>query len=1105
MHEARVITARPHRLFQPVVERVGELYARGERIILLVPEQLTLEAERELMKRLKLEGFFNIDVLSPSRLCERVLDETGRDSREPLTDAGRRMAISQTLEQLGDSLHYYGSTTHRRGFVEKLSALITDMKRGELSVEMLRKFTDSVPEGLTKHKLNDLCLIYERYEQFLMNRFSDGEDRLEYVASRFKRSAELGGSHMFVYGFDTLPEQLMRLLCAAAPVCLSLTVALVCDSQKKRDGDLFLPVRQGIARFGEALARQGISIKIEPLPDEPLLSAPDIRHVDEELFTLSPGKFNGNCENIYYYSGLSPFEEATLMSRQVLRLIREGADIERIAVLAPEGGDYDFAVSAALRLSGIMFFADRRMPAASHGLTRYLMSALRAAANGYRNEDVIGMIKSGFSPLTFEEGCELENYSFCYGINMKRWTQPFTRGDEAVRQRCEELRQRLMEPLMRAREGIVSARNAAESMTAVFNLLKDVDAYNALMREEERLVNEGMLVRAGQNSQIWQALLSLMDELVRLEGNARVPLKHIAERLECGISAVTLKALPPASGMLHAGALGHALNIDADYVFLLGLSDGILKRETDSLLTDEERAAAQEATGCHLGLTDMSRSIMARLDMKTAMTLPKRGLFMSYSKTSASGEALRPATLLSVIQQKMFGEIKQSPVPVNELPMSAAQAVAELGILIRAYADGVETAEEGTRRRKLIGELLANSDTAPIAMRVISAPDRDNGAKPITPEEARALYGDETLSVSRLEEFASCPFKHFVDYGLRPIRLREWKVDPIETGNFFHAGLNAFSKLARKEPSFPQISEKRTAEIMDEAVEPIIAELMQGPMGDGERSLKRFELARNALTRAGTTIVKQLSAGSFNIYDTEASFGYERGLPPILLKLSDGREIMLRGRIDRIDRYDAPETVYLRVIDYKSSQKKLEAANAWWGLQLQLLLYLDVCTAAIPGSKPAGAFYFYVADPIINSPNDAKEFVEEKLRSVLTLKGITLCELEVIEAMDAGETPCVLPPIFLKSGQMKKDAHALSLNQMQALIRHARDTATELANGIFGGKTDIEPVRSGETATCSYCDFKSICRFDSSASDAPFRELPKMGMDDMREQLDAQN
>ncbi|MBQ7825710.1 MAG: PD-(D/E)XK nuclease family protein, partial [Clostridia bacterium] len=799
---------------------------------------------------------------------------------------------------------------------------------------------------------------------------------------------------------------------------------------------------------------------------------------------------------------LSPFEEATLMTREVMNLVQRGIALERIAVLYPDSDGYAFAVSSALSDSGIPFYTDRQMPASSHGLVQFLLSALHAMADGWRNRDMLTLLKSGYAPFTFEESCDLENYVRGCGIDRLRWTKPFTRVaqyDPLQHERCEQLRLRLMEPLLKARQGLVDARDAASSLEAVFNLLLDAGAYETLQKEEKRLLEAGFTARASQNSQIWQAVLALMDQLVRLGGSARIPLKHIASRLECGFSAITLASLPPASGMLHAGTLGHLLQEDADAVFLLGLGDGLLAKDTDSLLTPEERLQTQNDTGCFLGLTDENRMLLAKLDLKRAMTLPRRFLYLSCARTAPDGAALRPLSLLAHLRDKLLPGISSLPVPEAELPMSATQALGRLSPLMRAHADGAASLSPEWQER--LHTLLRSPATAPMAMHLLRSVHFDGAAQPLSPAQARTLYGEDVLSVSRLEAFAECAFRHFVDYGLRPHTLREWKVDPIETGTFYHAGLNNFAKLARRENAFPHMPAEAIERMADKAIEPLLEELLSGPMGDGDRSLARFEAARSAIRRAAKTIATHLSAGRFTLWRTEASFGYEGGFPPIVLVLSDGREVALRGRIDRIDRYDTPDSVYLRVIDYKSSQQNLEAARTWWGLQLQLLLYLDVCTSAIPGAKPAGAFYFYVADPLVETEADVRSVVEDKLREKFQLRGIALSDLDILSAMDEGEVPCVLPGMHLKSGELKKTARALDELQLTALLQHARQVAGELAQRLFEGETVISPMCESSRTACDFCDFRPICRFDAHAPEAEVRQLPSMNMEELRAAL----
>lgn len=1098
----RILTARPHRLFSAVVRELGTLEKQGEKAILLVPEQFTLAAEHELMDRLHLDGLFLIDVLSPSRLYERVLSAAGRDGREPLDDSGRRMAIGQALEKLEDKLPYYGSIMSRRGFVEKLSALLTDMKRGGLTPEGLETYADTLEDALQKAKLHDLSQIYAQYQAVLSGRFSDSEDQLSFVAGKLAKSGCLNGQHLYVYGFDTLPEQLMRMLCSAAALCKSLTIALLCDGESAPDGEIYAPIRQGIGRFTAMLAEEGITARQIPLSPEPLAHAPEMTHLDRFLFARSTSAFSHQPDSVYLSESLSPFDEATQMSREVMWLTQQGVKLENITVLYPDSDGYEFAVASALNDSGIPFYTDRKMPAASHGLVQFLLSALRAMSDGWRNRDMLPLFKSGYAPFTFEEACDLENYVHTCGIDRSRWTQAFTRTsryDPQQHLRCEELRQRLMEPLLKARKALVDARDATSSLSAVFTLLLDINAYEMLQKEEERLMSHGFTARANQNSQIWQAILSLMDQLVRIGGSSRIPLKHIATRMECGFSAVSLASLPPAGGMLHAGTLGHLLAEEADAVFILGLSDGLLTKETDSLLTPEERQKTQEDTGCFLGLTDENRTLLAKLDLKRAMTMPKKYLFLSCARTAPDGTALRPLSLLETLEKELLPGIPESPVQGDALPMSSMQAFSRLSLLLRAHSDGVASLSENWQER--LKQLLRSPKTASETMRLLRALRFDGSAQPLSPQQTRALFGDEVLSVSRLEAFAECPFKHFVNYGLRPHVLREWKIDPIETGTFYHAGLNNFARLAKREKDFPSLPSERINQMAEEAIAPLIEELMAGPMGDGERSRARFELARNAIRRAAQTITTHLAAGRFSLYRTEASFGYEGGMPPIVLVLSDGREVALRGRIDRIDRYDSPESVYLRVIDYKSSQQSLEASRTWWGLQLQLLLYLDVCTSAIPDAKPAGAFYFYVADPLVETASDLQSLAEDRLREKFQLRGIALSDVEILTAMDNSDIACVLPSMYQKNGELRKAAKALDEGQLRSLLHHAREVACELAQRLFDGETRISPVREASRTTCDFCDFRTICRFDCDTPDADVREIPSMSMEELREAL----
>jgi ATP-dependent helicase/nuclease subunit B len=1100
--EIRVWYARAHRLLRPVAAAVGALYARGEPCLLLVPEQLTLQMERELLDRLRLTGFFTIEVLSPSRLSQRVLAAVGADGREPLSQAGRRMAVNLALEKCEKKLLYYQSSAQRPGFTEKLAALIADLKRGGLTPDALAAHARELPEGIRRAKLCDLATAYTAYEDALADRFGDGEDMLTYLAGRMPECGLLSGRHVFVYGFDALPEPLVALLSAMGGLCESLTVALTCDHEAAPDGDLYRPVRQSVARFAAALRARGLTLSETYLPAEPLPAAPAIRHLDAALFSYPDRRFAGVPQGVYVSQHQSPFEEATFAARHIMRLCAEGMDIERIALLHPDQNGYAFAVAAAMTDSGLPFHTDEKLPAASHALARFLLAAVRAMAGEYQREDMLAVMKSGYAPLAFDEACQLENYARAYGIHKKKWLAPFQKGSDERAARCEALRARLMGPLQKAREAIVASRDARASLGALMGLLTDVQAYERLKDEEAALLNADMLVRAGQNSQLWQAVLTLFDQLFALSGGARIPLSRMEGRLACGFAALSLAELPPASQMLHAGTLGHYLSGEMDAVFMLGLHDGVLARSADSLLTEEERSLTEQATGAYLGMTDESRTQFARMDLKRAMTLPARFLYLSYAKTDPLGKALRPLDVLATLQARLFDGLPEPPETQEALPMSAAQAMQGLSRVLRTYADGAE-ALLPARWRERLARLLASSRTSPAAARLLRAADYRVQSEPLTPETAHALFTDRTLSVSRLEEFAACPFKHFVAYGLRPEENREWGVEPVDLGVFFHSSLQNFAGLAARTPAYPAVSDAEAEAMADRAVEPLVTRLMSGPLGENARSLAAFERARRIVRRACRVVTRHLAAGDFRLYQAEARFGFaEAGsLPPVTLTLADGTAVALQGKIDRIDSYDAGGDTYLRVVDYKSSQNTVEAAKTWWGLQLQLTLYLDAAVSGVQGAKPAGAFYFHVSDPLARLEGDEPALAEAEILQKLQMKGVALAEEAVLRAMDHGEEPVAMAAVLTRDGGVRKDARVLDMAQMQALLRHTRAQAAQLAEGLLGGDTAILPAQSGNTSSCEHCDLRIVCGFHADARGAQVREVPAMSMEELRERL----
>ena len=1079
-------TAHPHRLLTPITQLIATKYRSGEKICVIVPEQMTLLMENAIISALGTHGFLGLEVLSPSRLLERILEETGTDDNEPLQESGQRMVLSQAMEQLDQQLPYYGALAHSPSFIEKISILITSLQQGGLSAETFSTYVQDMADTPEKRKYVDIAKIYCQYRTVLENRFADEEDRYTYMAKRMPDSTLVADAFVYIYGFDALTQPLIQLISVIAPYAKDITLALACDTELA----IYQPILQSVTLLKQTLLKQQISLHVCPETPRPLDAHEEIQYLDTALFAYRPKPYEKETEAITLFSALDPFEEANIVARLILEEQKKGKNIERMAVLYPSEG-YTFVVESALHSADIPYVTDSKLQMVEHPLVRFILLAMRAITWGYRSEDVFAMMKTGYSTLTFAQCCSLEHYAIQYGINQKRWTQPFTRGDENVCKANEELRVRLLTPLFRLREAIVQAKTNTDSLVALFSFLNEVNAYQTLAKEEEALLEKSLYARANQTSQVWEAIVQLFEQLHRIVSPNRIPLKYFYNRLLSGFSALQVATLPTTTGTLMVGAVDHILLADVDIVFILGLNDAMLTRETQSLFSEEEQQKVQNDTQCFLGYDRENLAQFAKLSLKKAMTLPKEKLYISYAKASSAGQALRPLSLLATLEKQMKLTVLTD---TETLPLTNKQALSELGELFRTYEGKTLPLTWQNKLEQLMQDEESVAQLHKLLHTFTTSPSH------LSPKQASRVFGEQKLSISRLENYAECPYRHFMTYGLRPEIVKEWQVDAIDTGNFYHDALHHFANLAKKNQHFPYLSDADIIHMADEAIVPLLEKVLSGPLGDGQRNQARLALAQGVVRRSALSLTKQVACGEFSIVETEASFGFPGGLPPIVHLLADGREIMLRGRIDRIDRLDTEDSVYLRVMDYKSSAKDMEAARTWWGLQLQLLLYLDVCMQTIPNSKPAGVFYFHVSDPIVESESDVVDVVEKLLSDKFQLKGIVLQDVDILQAMDQSETNYVLPSVFTKKGELRSNAKTLDEPQFRALIEHAREKATALANEVFRGAIPIAPVQKKEgTQCCDYCDYHDICLFSKDKLDC--RELPDMKMDDLREKL----
>ena len=828
-----IIGGRAGQLLPWILPQISRARAEEARVLLLVPEQYTLQAERELVKGLNLPGMLDIEVLSPRRLTRRIRESGGHSGLAPLDAAGRSMAIAQALTIVQEELIYYKRVALTPNLPDKLSVLMADMQRAGLTPDMLAEHAQSLSSGALKAKAHDLALIWRTYLEIIDGRFADEIMQQQEIVRRLIPSGVAADAAIFVYGFDVLPRPMCELLAEAAKVCRSMTVTMTMDAKDAPDGRIFLTQRRSAAEMMQCLQERAVEVSLRylPLRDAPD-RAPALVHLERNLFTRQAVPFAGDGSCIAVHAAATPYAEAAYIAGMLRRWHDEGMPWQRMAVAMADGTSMPGILATTLAAAGIPHYAARKDSALRHGLCRLLLGALRSATGGYAVRDVLHMAKSGFSLLTAEEAHLIENYALENGIDHRRWLTPFTRGELA--EAAEPLREKLIAPVEAMHQRLREAKTAAQSVEAVFRLLEDVNAYQTLLVREEELLKRGMGAEAAQNRQVWQIIMDLLDQLHALLGQRRAAMKDIARFVTSGLTGAAISGLPPQPDAVLLGEAGHLLTGRIDALILCGMQDGAMGSAQDSLLTETERRTLSEAMERSVGLTKMETAALRQSDFYRTLALPCERLLITFAQGGQDGTALRPAGIIDDLrglfpQLTITGGVTADGS--EELPLSPQMALDGLAVRLRALSDGLIDDLDPAWKNAL--RWLWQSEAWHERIRQVIERASDGAANPRLPLEiTRRVFTQDTVSISRLEKFAGCPYQHFVDYGLKPVQRESWAFEANDAGDFYHAALQGFAHAALMHPDWPELPEEEVDRLMDDVLAPLTEQWADSPLAD---------------------------------------------------------------------------------------------------------------------------------------------------------------------------------------------------------------------------------------------------------------------------------
>lgn len=1128
------------------IKQTIEQEEHGAPIYYIVPDQMTFQQEYAFFSNDYVKGSIRMQVSSFSRLALRVLQETGGGTRKFISSVGIQMMLRKIIEEKTDDWRMFQKAIEKQGFLAQLETMITEFKRYDVTPDVLKQQQLMIDQYVHKtpaevslmNKLDDLTYIYEKLAIALQGTYIDNEDQLDMLTERILETDYFQDAEIYLDGFYRFTPKELNVIGAFMQKCKRVTIALKMDPedvqevQDLKELDLFYQTKETYHILKQMIETYGISEeKCIVLTEQSsrYSDKPYLQHLEKNFDTRPVPAYEGQIP-IRIREAVHPRAEVEGVAQEILDYVRNDAGrFKDIVIYMRDAEMYQDVIDTVFEDYEIPVFIDEKKTMLNHPFIEFIRSLMDMVEGNWRYDAVFRVLKTGFipahkgaHPLTYDAIDELENYVLEYGIRSReRWfsKEPWTvqrfRGfEQAVQTKAEEqteerihaYRKQIVHALESFDRDMQDAKTVKERCIAIYKLLEHLNVVTRLEETRDEFDVAGEIEKGREQEQVWDAVIDLFDEIVEIAGDEAMSLSVFRATLEAGLETLNFAHVPPAMDQVMVGTIDRSRISEKQYVFLLGVNDGLwpLRPAGDGMINEEEREMLHEH-GIQLAQTSRRQLLDDWFYMYLAFTTTSHKLWVSYLLSDEEGRAKMPSQLIGRLEE-MFPQREETLLLQDPEELVDAKRFITTPVTTRAALSAqLARHEKGYPMRDIWFYVLnwytTHEKKYDTTYNILQSLVYDNKPVQLEQETVERIYPKEVkTSISRLENYYRCSYQHFAQYTLGLKERRTYKLDAPDIGQLFHEALKIITEWIQKEGrDYQELTERDTTQYAKRAVSNL-APILQNQI---LHSSKRYEYIQKKLeeviARATYVLSEQARMTQFSPVGLELSFGMGEALEPVRMTLSNGYELLLRGRIDRVDRSQINDQLYLRIIDYKSSEKDLNLVEVYYGLALQMLMYLDVVLKQSEQwlgleATPAGVLYFHVHNPIVSGDGMLDdERLEQEIFKKYKMNGLLLAEETVAEQMDttldAGVSSQMIPAGIKKDGSFNARSKIASVETFTKLQNHIKHLIMDAGVDITSGGVHLDPFQYKQQTACDFCEFKSVCQFDPTLETNTYHKL----------------
>ncbi|MCR5650491.1 MAG: PD-(D/E)XK nuclease family protein [Lachnospiraceae bacterium] len=1050
------------RLYGILLEKAKEQKTRD--FILSVPEQFTLSAMRHIMEMSEEKGILNIDVLSFNRLSHRIFESSGDGKARILDDTAKNLLIRLIASEKKDSLKIFGNNMNRQGYVSSVKSVISEFMQygyGLFDIDdMIAKIRDTEPALACK--LSDIRIIYEEFQKKLGKEYMTREELLVRAARDAKKAPFLKGTAVFLDGFTGFTPVQYEFIRSIYEITGEMYVTVTDDGS----GDPLFELGRSTIDHLEQVSDGDLTVM-------DVNEGKIVRHADPGVFGFigknifrRTGKTVDNDGSVSFCAAKSMEEEVGFVLSGIRSLVSDrGYRYRDIAVIMGDTGQYaDILKKEALRLD-VPVYVDATRGIEFNPFSQMLKAAVNCVREDMSYESVFNFLRTQMTGLDTDDIDMAENYIRAFKIRgMNRYAKEFSESYAGISEEMKEAANRVRvraEGLLRPLYDIRRSATAHDYTGKLYELTVNMSSAAYLEKRAAEFEIQGDMVRKMEFEQIYREIMDLFDSIVSTIGDSVMDIEEYYGILEAGLSEIKVGTLPPAKDCVSAGDLERSRFGDIKALFFIGLSENNVPAPPSKggIISDMDRQLLKD-NDFELAPTAVEKAAVGKFYYYMNILKPSEKLCLSYSSTSGDGSSRKMSYFMKETM-RLFNEAE-----IREYDDRKDSVILCRSDALKTFADLIGCDESAV-------PLYRALSPDPAADRIVDA-HFTVWADRLSKDAAKVLFGGtKQESPSQLERFAACAYAHYLQYGLRLKERIDFEFASDNIGTLLHDILKRYSvELENEKLTFVNVTDEESETVLKKVLSEAGEEKIERLYESSARNAYMKKRIERIAGRTVDTLRYQARSGDFLPSAFEKDFHFNG----------------LKGYIDRVDRYEDGQDVYISIIDYKSGDRKFDRDRIYYGLDLQLLIYMsaamdmEISLNGRDGSTvhPAGLFYYHIDDPIVDEkPGISEEDVEEKIRAELRLSGVVNSDEKIIHAYDRGITAnrssCVIPVRADKNGEIRDNKIVLDENDMKKMIDRTLSLVTDFRESIKDGVISRAPYYFTNGNACQYCRYLSIC------------------------------